>query len=244
MARKAQQIDVQLLHVHRDVPHGLHRVAVEGDAPLPAERADLPHGLERADFVVGQHHGHEAAVLPQRVPDGLRAQDPVGRDVQQRHLKALLFQSLEGVQNCVVLEFGGDQVLFSLPRPQTRAGDQSLVVALAAAGGEDDLPRLRPETAGDRGPRLLHRLADPLRRGIEGGGIEVVLAQPGQHGLPRGSTDPRGGGVIGIDKHGARPFPFRYPQYSMKTPARTVALYPKITQPFWRKDKTSFTKCC
>ena len=65
-----------------------------------------------------------------------------GRDDLYFSVSATTRAPREGEQDGVVLKGGGDDVLFPLAETQPRGGEQGLVVGLAAAGGEDDLPGL------------------------------------------------------------------------------------------------------
>ena len=135
-----QHVNILGLHVNVQVARRLHRIGVEQHALLPAHRADLRDGQDGADLVVGVHDGDKAGVLPDGVSHLLSGDGAGGAHVQQLHVEALFFQLLQGVQDSVMLEGGGDDVLLALPLADTGGGDKSLIVGLAAAGGKGDLP--------------------------------------------------------------------------------------------------------
>ena len=112
------------------VSRRLHGVGVEQHALFPADRADLRDGQDGADLVVGVHGGDQAGVRPDGVRHLLGGDGAGGAHRQQLDLKALLLQLFQGVENGVVLKGGGDDVLFAL--------------ALADAGGGDQMPDCRP----------------------------------------------------------------------------------------------------
>ena len=60
---EAQQVDSQAIDVHGDLAHRLGRVGVQEHASLLADPADLFQRLERADLVVGQHHGDQQRIV-------------------------------------------------------------------------------------------------------------------------------------------------------------------------------------
>mgnify|MGYP006943196337 CR=1 FL=1 len=66
MRREREHIHVIAPHVHRDMPDRLHRVRVEHNAPLAAERANVGNGLNGAELIVGVHYADKAGVRPQR----------------------------------------------------------------------------------------------------------------------------------------------------------------------------------
>lgn len=105
VAGEGEHVNVVLFHVHRHMTHGLYRVSVEQNAPLPAESADLPDGLEGADLVVGEHDGHEAGVGADGRRQLLHPDHAVFVDGEVGDLKALLFQFGQGVEHGVVLRW-------------------------------------------------------------------------------------------------------------------------------------------
>ena len=183
MAGEGQHVDVLLLHVDVEVSGGLHGVGVEQDALFMAHGADLGNGQNGADLVVGVHDGHQAGVGPDGVRHLLGGDGAGGAHRQQLHLKALLLQLFQGVENGVVLEGGGDDVLFALALTDAGGGDQSLVVGLAAAGGEGDLPGRAAQAGGHGLPGALQGLGGLLAQPVKAGGVAVVGLHVGQHGV-------------------------------------------------------------
>ena len=172
------------LHVHGDVADGLHRVRVERDAPLAAERADGLNGLDGADLVVGEHDGHERRVLPDGRSHVLDADNTVFVHIQQRHVKTLTAELIERMQHRMVLKFCGYQMFFPLTGAVSGGGDDGLIVSLAAAGGEHDLARIgsadQLRDLGAAGEQMLGRL---LPDGVERAGIAVDLVKIRKHGF-------------------------------------------------------------
>ena len=200
-----QHVNILGLHVNVQVARRLHRVGVEQHALLPAHRADLRNGQNGADLVVGVHDGDKAGVLPDGVSHLLSGDGAGGTHVQQLHVEALFFQLLQGVQDGVMLEGGGDDVLPALPLADTGGGDKSLIVGLAAAGGKGDLTGLAAQTlrhglAG--GHQRLRRL---LANGVQAGGVSVIGFHIGQHRVDGRAAHFGGGRVICIDLHGVPP---------------------------------------
>ena len=56
---EGHQVDLQRLHVHRDLAHRLGGVAVEENPLLLADPPDLGERVEGADLVVGRHDGDQ-----------------------------------------------------------------------------------------------------------------------------------------------------------------------------------------
>ena len=213
VAGQGQHVDVLLLHVDVQVPGGLHRVRVEQHALFVAHPADLRDGQNGADLVVGVHDGHQTGVLPDGVRHLLRRDGTGAAHVQQRDLEALFFQLLQGVQHRVVLEGGGDDVLLALALTDPRRGDDGLVVGLAAAGGECDLPEAAPQTVRHTPPRVGQRLRCPLPYGVQAGGIAVYVLKIRCHGRQSLVAHPCGGRVICIDLHRITPLTYLFCRY-------------------------------
>ena len=179
----------------------LDRIRVEQDPRLPADGADLGDGLDGADLVVGEHDAHQAGVRPDGLPHLLRRYHAARRDVQQRHLKPLPLQRLEGVEHRVVLKLGGDDVPLPPPGPQGRGGAEGLVIRLAAAGGEGEFPGRRIQIPGKDLPgrrQLLRRL---LAWRMETGGVAVDLLKAGGHRRQSRVAEAGGRGVVRINLH-------------------------------------------
>ena len=162
----------------------LHRIRMKRNTPLAAERADGLNGLERADLVVGEHDRHERRVVADGRRHVLDAHNAVFVHIQQRYLKALPAQLVKRVQHRMVLKFCGDEVFFPLARAVLGGRDDGLIVGLAAAGGEHDLPRVgRADQLCDlcaAGQQMLRRL---LTERVEGAGVSIYLIKVRKHGF-------------------------------------------------------------
>ena len=99
-------------------------------------------------------------------------------------------------------------MLFALSGAHGRAGAQSLVIRLAAAGGEGDLPGLGIQAAGKDLPGRRQLFRRQLAGGVQAGGIAVKLLKAGQHGRHGRVTDRGGGSVVGINVHKGPPISY------------------------------------
>ena len=164
-----------------------------------ADGRQLGDGLDGADLVVGEHDADQRGVRPE---GGLQlggADKAVLVHVQESDLEALGLQGAQGVQDGVMLEFGGNKMLFALARPGPRRAAQGLVVGLAAAGGEDQLARLGVQAAGDLGAGLAEGFFGLLAEGIQAGGVAPGRFHGGHHGPAGCLADAGGGCIIRID---------------------------------------------
>ena len=201
MGGQAQHINVLFLDVDFQMAHSLHGIGVEGYASFLTNRADLRDRQHGADFVIGVHGGDQAGVGADGVFDLLGGDVVVILHVQIGDLKAFLFQLCQGVQHGVVLKSGGDDVLFALARAEPGGGDNGLIVGLAAAGGEDDLPWLAAQALGHGGTGGIQGFLCLLTHGVQGRGVAVDLVQVWQHGVDGHLRSGGGSRVIGVNSH-------------------------------------------
>ena len=129
----AEQMAADGLDVDRNFAGGLDGVGVKRDFGFGGDFADLLDGLNDAGFVVGHHDADEFRVRLERAVNVEGIDDAAGGDGQERDLDAALLRLVGGVQNSVVLDGGGDEVV-----ARAQDAEDGGVVALGAAGGEDD----------------------------------------------------------------------------------------------------------
>ena len=80
--------------------------------------ADFRNRQDRTDLVVGVHDGDQGSVLPNRLRHLMGSDGSQRAHGEQLHLKALVLQPFQGVQDGVVLKGGGDDMPFPPPGPQ------------------------------------------------------------------------------------------------------------------------------
>ena len=81
------------------------------------------------------------------------------------------------------------------------AGEEGPVVALRAAGGEDQLFRLTAQERGDLRAALVEQLPGLAALGVRGARVAVDLRHRRERGLRRLRADPGGGGIVQIMFH-------------------------------------------
>ena len=199
-----EHIDVLLFHVDLHIADGLDRIGVEQNAVLFADGADLRNGLNGADLVVGVHDGHQSGVLTDGILYLLGGNETVLVHRQVGDLKALFFQSGTGVQNGVMLEYGGDDVLFALGRHQLGGAFDGPVVRLGAAGGEVDLHAVvgtglfYAQRFFDLVAGIFHGETCLTSFFVDARSVAVAFAEEGEHSVQYFFRDRRGRSVVGI----------------------------------------------
>jgi hypothetical protein len=201
--RERHQVDAHRVDVEREQRRALHRVAVEEDALLPADRPDLGDRLEGADLVVGEHDRDEHRLVRDRVAELVEVDLPgaVDRKVRDARLPRPL-EVPAGVEHGLVLGHLRDHVVALLAIELDHALDRQ-VVRLGRAARPDDVLRPRPDEPRHLLARGLHRLLGlppeavaPARR------VPEDLGEVRQHGLEHARVDRRGRMVVHVDALG------------------------------------------
>mmetsp|Transcript_21919 Transcript_21919/g.36597 ORF Transcript_21919/g.36597 Transcript_21919/m.36597 type:complete len:210 (+) Transcript_21919:1088-1717(+) len=118
MPADRHQVDLQIVHIHIDLPDRLGRVGVEKHALGAAQLADLFHRLLHADLVVDVHDGHERGVLADGRLELLHTDQAVGLHGQVGDIEALLLQHAARVQHTLMLRLCRDNMfLLALVEP-------------------------------------------------------------------------------------------------------------------------------
>ena len=116
-------------------------------------------------------------------------------NVQVGDAEAFLFERLAGIQNRVMLDLGGDDVLTALCGRTVHEAADSEVVRLRAAAGEQDLARRvvvalvdrhrNVQALGNDAACLVDGLLRLAAHAIQRGRVAVVLGQPRLHRVKR-----------------------------------------------------------
>ena len=164
MGAEADQVQSQGIRIEGNMSEGLGRIAVNRDAPLPADRGEFRQWLQHSDFIVGRHHAHHHRVSGDRIPEIVRADQAIGSRLQQRQLESLALKLMERVENGVVFRDHADEMArpVSGTPPGSGVAKQGEVVGFGGPAGEHH-------------PFGFHRQAFrqlPSRQGDRGGGTE------------------------------------------------------------------------
>ena len=195
MTGERQHVDAHLLYVDVHMADCLHRVGVELCTDRMRQLGDLLERLNGADLVVRRHDGDQCGVLGQLVLQLLQINMAFLVNVQISDAVAFLFERFAGVEHCMMLDLGGDDMLAALGGGTVHKAADREVVRLRAAAGEQDLARCVIVLFVDR-HRCVQALADDLACLIDGllrlaahavqrGRIAVVLGQPRLHRVKR-----------------------------------------------------------
>ena len=175
-------------------------------AGLGGDAADLFDGLQRAQFVVGVHHGDEHGLGPQRAAHLFRIHDAVAADRQIGDVRAALArttrQRLAGVQHGRVFDGAGDDVAGRSAGCAAAAPAMPQIAALS-----DSVPPLvKTISAGLRADERGHLLAGALDRAaralaeaVHGAGVAVLGGEIRKHLREDGRVHRRRGVVVKID---------------------------------------------
>src|SRR5260370_29608470 len=108
---KVRQVDIVLLHLHRDLADRLHAIHSQDDAVFLGALADLRHRIDHANLVVGGHDGDQNRLRRNRLPHVFGVNAPIALHRQISHLVSVLFQPLAGIEHSLVLNGLRDDVV-------------------------------------------------------------------------------------------------------------------------------------
>ena len=189
-----------------DLQKALDGVGVQQGLRIPGCQApgNFGDGEDVAQLIVDHHDADQGRVRPHGVQHRLSGEVALGVGGEICHLAAVLLGPAAGLHHGAVLHGGGDDVAAQVAvLPQ--GGPDGPVVALGAAGGEEERLGVAAQGTGDGPAPDGHLLFHLQAHGILGAGIGELLGQNGVHGIRHRPGHRGGGGVVQID-HGKTPF--------------------------------------
>src|SRR5579863_7665869 len=183
MCGNGQQVDVVFLHVHGNLADSLHAIGCEEDAMFLGDFADFLDRVDDANFVVGIHDGDQNCFWRDGFANVFWVHAAIFTHRQVGNFKAFFFQPLAGIENCLVLDSLGDDVIALFAVHFGDALDHQ-VVAFGGAAGEDDFLRGGANQRGDLCAGVFNSFfAGPAERMVAAGGVSKFFGEIGQHGL-------------------------------------------------------------
>src|SRR6185437_3235045 len=188
------------IHVHRNLPDCLDRVAVKQHATLMTKPANLCNRLEHANFIIGVHDADENRLIRERCFQIFEAEQAIARDQQVSDAITLFFQTLAAIEHSLMLAGNSNNVVALVSAGLGYAFDRE-IVALGRSRGEDDLLRVSANQLCDLLAGSLNcLLCFPAKLMAAAGCIAKLLREVGEHRF----EDPRinlcGGVVVEIDR--------------------------------------------
>jgi hypothetical protein len=170
--------------VEGETAYNLDGVGVEERARSVGDGGQRRDGLDDAGLVVGEHDADELCVGADGGQECGGFDDALRGARKERDFDVLFGEGFGGAEDGVVLDAGGDKVSgFAGELWASKGAEEGEVVALGAAGGEDDLGGAAVEEAGDAVAGVIDGGAGELALLVDGAGVAVVLEEEGTHGL-------------------------------------------------------------
>ena len=207
MPGEAEHIHAQPPHIQVEKAGRLHRIGVQHNgtiqflSPPPHRGRYIGKGVNRANFVVGVHYGNQGSAGADGVIHRFRANHPERVHRQIGNFITPVFQVLAGVQDGVVFDAGGDEVIAGFVQGGSYPV-QGRVVRLGAAAGEHHLAAATAQHFRHPLPGVVQGVLGLLPDGVDAGGIAVQLGEVGPHRVKDPRVHRRSAGVIQIDKPG------------------------------------------
>ncbi len=199
---KRHQVDLHLLQVDLHLAGGLGGIDMEQDAAHPGQLANGGDVVDGADLIVHVHHRHEDGVLAQRRLDHRRGDDAVFARLDVGHFEPFTLELASGIQNRLVLDLRGDDVL-ALGRVEVGDTLDRQVVRLGGTRGPDDLTRVGIDQLGHLATRIFHRFFRFPAKGMRARRRIAEIAFVGQafdHLFGDTRVDRRGCGVVQVNR--------------------------------------------
>ena len=176
---------------------------------MPCSLAILPIsaiGIDDANFVVGVHDGDQNGFRADGGFQLIRVDPAVFLHRQIGDFVAVFFEALAGVEDSLVLDGLGDDVI-ALFAVHFRDALDHQVVGFGGAAGENDLFRRGVDQRSD----LLARgfdgfFAGPAEAVIAAGGVAKLLGEIGQHRFHDARIDGRGRVIVHVNRQLDRHF--------------------------------------
>ena len=156
MGGEGHQVDLQGLQVDVDLAGGLSAVDVEQHALGAGQFADGSDVVDGADLVVHMHDRNQDGVVTQGCFDHGRSDEAVFARLDVGHFEAFTLELAHGVQDSLVLDLRGDQVL-ALGVVEMRDTLDCQVVGFGSTGSPDDFTRVGVNQVGHLATGVFHR---------------------------------------------------------------------------------------
>ena len=178
-------------------------ISFSGDPSYLGDRLDGPH------FVIRVHDAYEDGFIRQCFPDVFRIHNavPVNREIG--YADAVSFEILTGLEDGVVLDCGGDDMIAAI---FAGAGDtlDGEIVCLCPAARKHDLRGIGADEVCHFAPRFFHGLPGLFAQGVSARGIAEGMPQERQHGFEDIRMQRRGRAMVkinGLHANSFRVFP-------------------------------------
>jgi hypothetical protein len=164
--------------VEREFAGGLDGVGVEESSSGVGDSGEGVNGLYYSGLVVGVHDADETGVGLDSGEERGGLDEALRRDGKEGNFDSARSKGFGGVEDRVVLDCGGDEVV-----AWGEDAEDGKVVALGAAGGEDNFRWAAVKEAGDGLASVVDCSAGMLALLVDRAGVAVVLQVIGTHRL-------------------------------------------------------------
>ena len=194
VAGDREQVAADPGHVDGKLSGGLDGVGMEVDVGLGGDAAYFFDRLDGSRFVVGEHDADELGVAAKGAAKVVGIDDAVASHGKEGDLDAAVSQPFCGVEDGVVLDGRGDEVVAGIGE-----SEEGEVIAFGASACEDDLGGAAVEQGGDGFAGVLDGGAGVLAVVVDGGGVAEVLEHVWAHRLEDLGVEGRGSVGVHVD---------------------------------------------
>src|SRR5581483_2953615 len=177
---------------------GLNRVNMEGDLTSPTDPPNLFNRLDGANLVIGVHDRGERGLIGDSLFQFTRVNASILVNRQVGHSKAETLQVLAGVEDGMMLDRRGDDVLALLLGSEGHALDRQ-IIALGTAADKGNFRWPRMNRFRYLFARTINGLHGIATKRIDAAGIAIFGGQIGHHSIQHAPVKRGGCGMIEID---------------------------------------------
>ena len=187
-------------HVGANLADGLHRVRMQANATLAAHRRNLGDRLDHARVVIRVDHAHQPRFRAESGGDRFGSDQSAAVAPHHGDFVAPMRHPSRGLANRRMLDGGNYQMASRGGWLVMHQPLQREIIALGAAGGENDLLRPAAQQGCHLAARIFDRfMASPAQR-MRAGGMAIMLAQEREHRLLNARRDRSGGVVVEVER--------------------------------------------
>ncbi len=185
VSSERKHVAADILYVNRNMTDSLDGVSMEKDTVFVTDSSNLLDRLKGSDLIVRHHDGNQRSVRADSLSYRFRINSAFAVNRQQSYFESLLFKTLEGVKDCMMLDHIRNNMLFALSCANFRTGKQRLIISFAATTGEYDLLRVAVQAFSHSLTGTEKSLRSKLTNSVQGRGITVLFSQIRHHCVQR-----------------------------------------------------------
>ena len=177
VAGQAQEIDITLRQLDRNLAHGLNCICMKHTTPSRHALGDLFNGEDHTSFIVGVHHSDQGRVFVQLGIQFVQVQLSLAIHTEFYHSIPTILQFATHSQHSGMLHARGDDLsLVGIRRQRALNGR---IITLCATACKDDLTGIASQQACNTFASLLNLDANLAAKHVHTGRVAILITKVG-----------------------------------------------------------------